>query len=183
MMHAWQPLQADTSETALEQVLEHFQQIYEQYLAHDPMLNHALPLVMRGWRENGDWFEGLLLTPWMLAQVYFPRQSPPEPLPAGWDAASRQTAGYQVIGPLLDVDIGEERPAVHLNYDAVVGHYVLRPLIQSLTKYRTENEVFGAWSDVLAARQAYRQQFLEEQDLARQEKVSRRDFMTRWLRS
>lgn len=182
-MSEWQILQADSPEAALAAVLDAFQSIYRRYLADDLMLNHQLPFGMRGWQQHDDWYEGILLTPWMLAHVYFPRQPPVEPLAEGWEAESRAAADYRVIGPLLDFDIGEERPSAHVNYDPAIGHYLLRPLIQSLAKYRTADEVYAAWDGVLAARQAYRRQLEEERQAKAQEPVSRREFMTRWVRS
>ncbi len=182
-MSEWQTLPASSAEDALSMVMQAFHGIYQQHLAGDLFLNHQLPLAMRGWHEHDDWYEGIMLTPWMLAHVYFPLKPPAEPMPADWDAAARKNAAYVVIGPLLDFDIGEERPSAHLNYEPSLGHYLLRPLIQSLGKYQTADEVFAEWDGVIAARLAYRQQMLEEQQAKQQEKVSRREFMTRWLRS
>lgn len=179
----WQTLQADSQELAGTKVLATFRSIQQRYFTDAFMFNPRLGVELRGWQQRDGWYEGLLLTPWMLARVYFPSLAPVEALPEGWDAATRQTADYVVIGPTIDFDIGEERPTAHLNYDPELGHYLLQPLVQSLGKYADAQAVFTAWGGVLTARQESRQRMLDEQQQQQQAPVSRRDFMTKWLKS
>jgi hypothetical protein len=184
-MSGWQLLEAASLEDVREQVLAVFRDIQAQYFQDGFGINPALPVELRGWQERDGWYEGLLLTPWMLAHLYVPRVAPPEPLPQGWDADSRHGADYLVIGPAIDVDIGEERPSVHLNYDPALGHYCLQPLVQSLAKYPDAEAVYAAWETVLASRARTRQQMLDEQEQQRQQQqqpLSRREFMTRWMK-
>ncbi len=185
-MSGWQLLQAESLEDAREKVLAAFRQIQEQNFRDGFGINPALSVELCGWQERGGWYEGLLLTPWMLAHLYVPQTIPPEPLPEGWEAAdTRRDAAYLVIGPAIDFDIGEERPTAHLNYEPALGHYCLQPLVQALAKYPDAQAVYAAWETVLASRARTRQQMLEDQEQQCQQQqrpLSRREFMTRWIR-
>lgn len=162
-------------------------------------VNHELKTELRGWQVKTDWAQGGLLTPWMLAIIYFPlNQNALKDLilPQGWTHDEREHQSYQVIGPTMSLQIEDKAYPAHLNYHPQLGHYWLRPLVQNMARYSSNDMAFEAWSEVLAFRKAIREQ-RQAEEVARKEKqqheqtdqaqidqhkaVSRRAVLAKWF--
>ena len=141
-------------------------------------LNSRLSIEQRALRRIEDWRVLLLLTPWMLARLLFPDRAPAFPLPAGWTAAERAGAGYQVLGPAIRLRLLGQDQRAHLNYHPALGHYLLQPLCLDMEAYDDPEAVFSAWSEVIRIRDANMEK--ARRDCPLQKEISRRELFSRF---
>lgn len=156
-----------------------FRQIHEAAFAASMDCNHALPVQVHALRQAEDWWVFLLLTPWMMSRLFLPQRQPRLPLPSGWAAADRQHLAYVVIGPTLEMTLASGVQRAHLNYDAVLGHYLIQPLVQAMEAYQSGDQVFSAWNEVIATRDRVMAE--QQRDCPWQKEVSRREWFSRLL--
>lgn len=136
---------------------------------NDPAVNHRLPVLVRSVRRMGTWRVALLLTPWMLARLWFSDRPPSIAVPDDWTAAARENAGYTALGPPVALrELGRQR--AHLNYAPSLGHYLLQPLVLAMEQYPDAAAVFAAWEAVGQARRGA---------CGQRKSVSRRQFFAR----
>jgi hypothetical protein len=177
-MHDWQmvPLASLDDHSLTGMVIERFRRIQNDHFAEDPMTNPILEVEVRALRRSEGWCIFLLLTPWMLARIFLPEREPGLPLPATWRAEARVAAPYVVIGPAIELTLQGGLQRAHLNYDSIVGHYLVQPLVQSMTEFTSSDEVFAAWNEVLATRSRVMKE--QQRDCPWQRELSRREFFT-----
>jgi hypothetical protein len=156
-----------------------FRQIHEAVFSDALDCNHALPVQLRALRRVEDWWVFLLLTPWMMSRLFLPRRQPGLPLPPAWMAASRLEQPYVVIGPALELALQSGTQRAHINYDVVLGHYLIQPLAQAMDEYASADQVFSAWNEVIATRD--RVMVEQQRDCPWQKEVSRREWFARVL--
>lgn len=188
----------DDSEDSLETViLQVFNQVYNADFADAMMgINHQLKVETRGWQKGEQWKEVWLLTPWMLARVFFPTHADrlaDKSLPLDWCAETRQQEPYTVIGPLMPIQVEGKTIQTHLNYHPQLGHYWVQPLVQNMMKYANNESAYQAWGEVIAFRNAVRAQKQAELEAKEQAikvaeatienkvEVNRRAFLSKWL--
>ncbi|UQB42256.1 [NiFe]-hydrogenase assembly chaperone HybE [Thiomicrospira microaerophila] len=179
-----------------ERIIEAFNQVYCDDFSDAFMgVNHRLNTEIRGWKVQQNWAKGGLLTPWMLAIVYFPLNQTALnglTLPEEWKAAACAEQAYQVIGPLMPLMIEEKAYATHLNFHPQLGHYWLQPLVQNMARYDDNQAAFGAWNQVVEFRKDVRAQKQAEEaakavqtenpeTTEQQEAVSRRAVLAKWF--
>jgi hypothetical protein len=177
MNTAWQlpPSALLEDDAALTATVERiYDRLYEQLFQHDLVINHALPIETRAARRVGDWRVFLLLTPWMLARTLVPGTPPALTFPSEWQRSERAGADAVVLGPLLQFSLLDTAQKAHLNYDAVLGHYLLQPLVLAMEPFRDAGEVFSAWNDVIRTRDENMRKM--ERECRWQQEVSRREF-------
>jgi hypothetical protein len=179
-------------------LVDAFSNVYSEDFANALMgVNHHLKTEVRGWQIKPHWAQAGLLTPWMLAIVYMPLdQQAFDGLicPDDWATPLPADRPYQVIGPLMTLQIGDKAYPAHLNFHSQLGHYWLRPLVQNMARYSNNDQAFDAWAEVLAFRKAIREQkqaqaaAQAEQDQTAPDgaenqdaKVSRRAMLAKWL--
>lgn len=141
--------------------------------------NPALPVQVHALRRVEDWWVFLLLTPWMLSRLFLPWRPPALSMPSAWSAASRREQPYVVIGPALDLRLSSGAQRAHLNYDALLGHYLIQPLVQAMEAYESAQQVFSAWNEVIATRDRVMAE--QQRDCPWQREVSRREWFARLL--
>jgi hypothetical protein len=154
-----------------------FRAIRDDHFGDGAAINADLGVEVRALRRSEGWCIFLLLTPWMLARIFLPERDPALPLPAGWCAADRAAAPYVVIGPALEIELCGGRQRAHLNYDAVLGHHLVQPLVQAMDGFACADDVFFAWNGVLAARARIMEE--RQRDCPWQRELSRREFLGR----
>ncbi|AGA89776.1 Protein of unknown function (DUF3457) [Thioflavicoccus mobilis 8321] len=159
-------------------VIAAHQAVLREQLAGDPLLNPALGMEVRAYREVEDW-RALLLTPWMLARRFFPQQVPDLPLPPNWSATNRREADYLILGPTMRFELLGQTQQGHLGYRSTLGHYLLQPLCLDMSSYRDAEAVFAAWSEVIRTRNANMER--TRRDCRMQREVSRRELFGRFL--
>lgn len=171
---------AHLSDAALARaVTAHFQAIYRAVFAGEQCVNHALGFEVRAPRRMDEgWRVFLLLTPWMLSRVLLPEHDPQLSLPDEWSADARAAAPYAVIGPRVSLSLLGRGQQAHINYDMVLGHYLIQPLVQSMRGYASTEAVFAAWNEVIAARMRTMDE--QRRDCLWQGELSRREFLTRF---
>ncbi|QGU33144.1 [NiFe]-hydrogenase assembly chaperone HybE [Thermochromatium tepidum] len=153
------------------------ERLLTETLAGDPMLNLALPIEVRALRRVEDWRVLLLLTPWMLARLFFPDRVPALALPEGWSAAERANAEYLVLGPCLRFELFGQSQQAHLGYQEPLGHYLLQPLCLNMEPYRDADAVFEHWGEVIRVRDANME--AARRDCPMQKEISRRELFRR----
>jgi hypothetical protein len=156
-------------------VVARFDALRRRHFAGDLAPNAALGVELRALRRDDGWCIGLLLTPWMLARLLLPERAPQVPLPGGWGAAERNSSPYVVIGPAVDIELFGERRRAHVNHDTELGHYLIQPLIQSITAYADADAVFADWNGVLARRLRVMRE--QRRECPWQRELSRREFL------
>jgi len=177
---SWQGLPPElTADDGLEQaVLEVHEGILREQLAGDPMLKHALPVMIRALRRIDTWRVLLLLTPWMLARLLFPDEPPELEVPPGWSAPERRNTPYLVLGPNLSFDLLAQSQQAHLNYHHRLGHYLLQPICLDMGPYESADAVFAAWNQVIRTRDENMAQ--AKRDCPLQKEISRRELFRRF---
>ena len=141
------------------------------------MVNMNLPIQQRAFRRIEGWRALLLLTPWMLARLLFPDDTPPLEIPGGWSADERQGVDYLVLGPRLDfMQLGQPQQA-QLNSDPALGHYLVQPICLDLAPYRDAAAVFEAWNQVIRTRDENMEK--ARRDCPLQKEISRRELFRR----
>lgn len=176
--HGWRLVAGDLLDDATLQaaVIHEHRRLYSRYFRDDFGVNHELPIMTHAFRRLEQWRVFLLLTPWMLARLFFPDRDPGLEIPPEWSANAREGAEYMVMGPTFDLPLLTGKQRAHLNYSAKLGHYLLHPLILSMTSFTTPAEVFSAWNRVIEARNK-NLELLQKQNPV-QEEISRREFFT-----
>jgi hypothetical protein len=165
------------ADTVADAVASCFTRIYRQHFLHEDCANHALPVQVRAFRCTEGWYVMLVLTPWMLARMFLTERAPGLAIPPGWSPSERAAEPYVVIGPAVELPLlGATQPA-HLNYDPVLGHYLIQPLVLALARFDCADAVFEAWNDVIATRVRVMEE--QKRECAWQREVSRREFFTR----
>ena len=174
----WQsvPDELKDDDALLAAVVEEHRQIYDRYFRDELELNHQLPVMTHAFRRLGQWRVFLLLTPWMLARVFVPDNPPDIKLPVKWRAKARRGHAYTVIGPSFKLDLLTGKQKAHLNYSSNLGHYLLHPLILSMSSFQTPNEVFRAWNKVIEARNENLEKM--QQQSQQHKEISRREFFS-----
>lgn len=176
--HHWQsvPNELKDDEALLSAVVEEHRLIYDKYFRGDLEVNHQLPVMTHAFRHLNQWRVFLLLTPWMLARLFVPDNPPDIEVPAEWRAETRKGLPYTVIGPTFNLDLLTGKQQAHLNYSVAIGHYLLHPLILSMASYRTPDEVFRAWNQVIEARNENIKKMQKQNP--QHEEISRREFFS-----
>lgn len=154
-----------------------FRGIYQRHFSEEWLVNHDLPVEVRALRQSDGWQVMLLLTPWMLARVFLPERQPDITVPEGWGAAERAAAPYTVIGPPVTFSLLGAEHKAHLNYHPDLGHFLIQPLVQSMDKYASADEVFAAWDEVIRTRDRVMAE--QKRECGWQKEVSRREFLAR----
>lgn len=179
LWHLCPPDLAD-DEALTSAVIEIHRAILDEELKGDPMLNPALPIQQRAFRQIEGWRVLLLLTPWMLVRLLFPESPPFASVPAGWGAADRREGPYRVLGPRLSFQLLGQPQQGHLNYHPRLGHYLLQPICLNMQPYRDAAAVFEAWSEVIRTRDENLAK--AQRDCPLQEEISRRELFARFKR-
>lgn len=110
----------------------------------------------------------------MLARVLVPERDPGIEIPSSWRAEMRRNEEFQLLGPTVLVDLlGQQQPA-HLGYHPRLGHYLLQPLAMNMEEYRSADEVFAAWNQVIRTRDENMAKM--QRDCPWQKELSRREF-------
>lgn len=177
----WQ-LAAFTGTAAAEfsgAVEDRFRRLHATVFAGSFDCNHALPVQVSALRQVEDWRVFLLLTPWMMSRLFLPLRPPRISLPSGWTAVSRRGQPYVVIGPAVRLTLRTGEQSAHLNHDAVLGHYLIQPLVQAMDGYDSADQVFAAWNEVIATRD--RVMVEQQRSCPWQAEVSRREWFSRVL--
>ena len=164
-------------ETLCQMVITMHRTLYEQHFRGELGGNDRLPIQIRAYRTIDHWHVCLILTPWMLARLYIPFEDPDLPIPQEWSATQRIGKPYVVIGPPVEFNLLDGVQQASLNYDAVLGHYLLQPLVQSMDAYASADEVFQAWDRVIKIRDENIRK--AQKDCPWQRDVSRREFFAR----
>jgi len=173
MSAVWQLLPAalrEDDDALAAEVRRVYREIHQRDFLHDPALNDSLPVETRALRHIEHWRALLLLTPWMLARLLIPGSTPALLLPAGWCSES------VVLGPILNFTMMGAPQKGHLNYDPLLGHYLIQPLIMAMESYGSPAEVYAAWNAVLNTRDENMRRM--QRDCPWQREVSRRELFT-----
>jgi hypothetical protein len=141
-------------------------------MASEVGINPALEIQARAFRCIEGWRVMLLLTPWMLARL----QIPDVPLPDGWNAAERDGAPYQVLGPALQLELLGKLQSAHLSYHPGLGHYLLQPICLDMLPYSTADAVFEEWNRVIHVRDENMEK--ARRNCPMQREISRRELFT-----
>jgi hypothetical protein len=108
----------------------------------------------------------------MLARLLLPIRDPGLPLPDNWGSADSM-AENGLLGPLQEVSLLGQKQWAHLHRDAVLGDYLMQPLVQALHRYANPEAVFAAWTATVQRRDALLQASKKrcdwQQDLSRRE--------------
>ena len=95
--NAWQiqsQLVAD-DDALIAKVLSVHQTLLEQQFSDDLLINRKLGIHLRSFRHLGDWRVFLLLPPWMLSRLLFPKADPGITVPKSWSIENRSTKPYE----------------------------------------------------------------------------------------
>jgi hypothetical protein len=174
------PAALQDDEALLTAVVEEHRLLYARCFRDDLEVNHQLPIMTHAFRRLGRWRVFLLLTPWMLARLFVPDEPPDIEVPDDWRAQTRKGLPYAVIGPTFELDLLTGKQKAHLNYSTSIGHYLLHPLILSMDRFQTPDEVFRAWNEVIAARNENLKKMQKQNP--QHEEISRREFFSGMLR-
>lgn len=158
-------------------ILDAHQAILRDQLVGDPMLNRTLGMELRALRRIEGWRVLLLLTPWMLARLLFPDESPIIEIPPDWTAERRRDADYLMLGPSLEFELFGQPQKAHLNFHPSLGHYLLQPLCLDMAPYADAAAVFEAWDQVIRIRDENMEKARRECPMQRE--VSRRELFRR----
>jgi len=178
----WQMVPDELREDSalLAAIVEEHRLIYDRYFQDELEINHQLPVMTHAFRRLDQWRVLLLLTPWMLARVFVPDSPPDIDIPEKWRTESRKDLPYTVIGPSVDLNLLTGRQKAHLNHSTRLGHYLLHPLILSMSRFQTPEEVFRAWNEVIEARNDNIKKMQRQNP--QHEEISRREFFSGALR-
>lgn len=161
-------------EALLEKTVAVFTEIHARHFKNDRDANHALPIVTRSFRHDGAWRVFLLLTPWLLGRLFFPKENPQLTLPAGWDAASRaETAEFLALGPPVQVKLHGDDQKGNIQYQPGLGHFLIQPLAMAMNTFNSADAAFAAWSDVIQRRDQMMKE--KHKECSWQKELSRRE--------
>ena len=119
-------------------------QIFDQHFAADKSVNRALGFHLNGYRQQGLLRIIQILTPWMLANLWF-ADSPPE---VGLPETLQSDASHQPLGPKIDLPEDLGGGTAHLNYHPTLGHYLVQPITLDLAQYDNAHSVFEAMNQL-----------------------------------
>ncbi len=131
-------------------VLIAHRQIFDRCFAGDPSANRCLGFHLHGYRRQGPWRVIQILTPWMLANLWFAESPPGIPLPDGWQDGD----DIQPFGPAVDLPDALGGGKAHLNFHPTLGHYFLQPITLDLAGYDSAESVFESWEQEAKAQGA-----------------------------
>lgn len=178
---SWQLIhEVNDDENLINHVIETFTHLYQEVFQEDPLVNHQFPIEIRAFRYTPPWRIFLLLTPWTLARLFIPNRDPGILIPPEWEAEKRLYAPMTVIGPAMPLAILGGKEQAHLNYHPKLGHYLIQPIIQSMIKFKTPDEAFNAWNEVIKTRNRVIEEKQRRCDW--QQEVSRREFFAHLTR-
>jgi len=179
-MSHWHLCDVQNDDELFNQIIDSFTELYQTFFNKQPLVNHNLPVEIRAFRHSDNWRIFLLLTPWTLARIFIPERDPQISIPPDWQAEQRLEQPITVIGPAVHLPILGGREQAHLNYHPKLGHYLIQPLIQSMEQFKTPEDAFNAWNEVIKTRN----RVIEEQkrNCQWQQEVSRREFFAKLLR-
>jgi hypothetical protein len=146
--------------------------IYDRHFAQEPSANPALGFHLHDYRRTGEWRIVVILTPWMLSRLLFPERVPDIPIPEGWSAEERHESDYQLLGPTVDLAWNGGDIKAHLNYQEILGHYLLQPIALDMQQYDTPESAFSACDKVITTRDEHMQR--TQQSCSWQEELSYR---------
>lgn len=161
----------------IEAVHELHEALNREFFADDLMANQRLGVQVRAFRRLEQWRLLLLLTPWMLSRLLVPERDPGIPVPREWRARLRCNASYQLLGPLVKLNILGQDQRAHLNYHPLLGHYLLQPIALNMEPYATPEAVFEEWNQVIRTRDENMEK--HRRDCPWQKEVSRRELFGR----
>ncbi|MCP3868107.1 MAG: [NiFe]-hydrogenase assembly chaperone HybE [Gammaproteobacteria bacterium] len=161
-------------EKLLAAVIEEHEAIYRRYFLQEPGVNHQLPIRLQSFRRIDSWRLFLVLTPWMLARCFIPDSDPGIPVPDEWLPDARAGRPYQVIGPTCQLELLTGKQKAHLNYSPALGHYLLHPLVLSMSDYESPEAIFQEWNVVIETRNENLKKL--RQRSRQQEEITRREF-------
>ncbi len=175
---SWQPVPEELKDDSilLAAVVDEHRQIYTKYFTDDLAVNHGLPVLTHAFRRLDEWRVFLLLTPWMLARLFVPDNDPGLRIPPDWYAQARISRDYLVIGPTFELPLLTGKQKAHLNHSAAIGHYLLHPLILSMTDFNNPEEAFTAWNRVIETRNRNMEKMQKRNPL--QEEITRRELFS-----
>jgi hypothetical protein len=150
-------------------------EIYEEFFDEDPLVNGSLGFHLHAYRRTSGWRVVLILTPWMMSRLLFPENNPHIVIPEGWSGEERCGTDYQVLGPSLRLGWSGNYMQSHLNFHALLGHYLLQPILMNMQNYNTPQAAFEAWNDIVNRRDENTKRMLRNHPW--QEEVSRREFL------
>lgn len=156
------------------------EELHVSHFADDPMTNPDIGFQLRAFRRNRDWRLVLVLTPWMLSRLISPLRDPGVELPATWQAERRIHSEFVLLGPKVSFELLGSRQTAHLNFHPALGHYLLQPIVLSMSAYKSPDEVFEAWNHVIQTRDENMEKL--RKDCPWQKEVSRREFFGRLAR-
>jgi len=176
---SWQLAQGNTHDKAqlCQSLVDVHRHLYKQYFRGELGVNDRLPIQVRAYRAINSWHVCLVLTPWMLARHCIPMKDPRLAIPATWSAEARKDRAYVVIGPRLELQLLGSFQQAYLNFDPTLGHYLLQPLVQSMDRYTSADEVFHAWDTVIKIRDENIRK--AQKDCPWQREISRRELLAR----
>lgn len=163
-------------EVLRQQVSESFNDTYQRSFAADPLVNHRLPIEISAIRDVEGWRLFLLLTPWMLARIYFHPDGDEVDIPVAWQAWNRLHEPYLVLGPSVSITLMGLEQKAHLNFHQELGHYLVQPLMLRMEQFGSADEVYRRWNAVIETRNENMKKRREE--CRCQEEISRREFFT-----
>jgi hypothetical protein len=161
-------------------VTQCFEEIYRCQFRDEWLVNHDLPTEVRAFRRMEGWCVFLLLTPWMMSRLFLAERDPGIVIPAEWRSGNRANAPYEVIGPALSFKLLGNTQQAHLNHAPMLGHYLVQPLVQSMERFASADDVFDAWNDVIRTRNRVMEE--QKRECGWQKEVSRREFFARLVR-
>lgn len=167
----------DQDEALQSLVIKTFDEIYQCYLADDPLVNQQLPIEIRALRDIDEWRVFLLLTPWMLSRFYLSSKPASITVPSSWCAIDRSTQPYLVMGPQVSFQLLQQQQVAHLNYHPYLGHHLVQPLILRMQDYVSTAQVYHDWNKVIQTRNENIKK--RHTECRYQEEISRREFFDR----
>lgn len=170
----WQLIEKNSPEAVQEALLDFYQKVGNAYFNDANLFNLNIGFLIHKPIQTKSWLIGSILTPWMFAEFFIPLINPKIKLPENWTKETRQTAEYENIGPIIEFDIINKKERAHIQYDTTLGHFLLRPLVQSLKTYQNADAVIAAWQEVLDFRKKTYQALMQAQNT---QTVNRRQFL------
>ncbi|MBF0417181.1 MAG: [NiFe]-hydrogenase assembly chaperone HybE [Magnetococcales bacterium] len=160
-----------------------YRQVYARHVTEAWAANESLPITTRYYRDDPPWKIFLLLTPWMLARLFFAGDEPvgfaPRlPLPVDGGSPDEGAQLFQ-LGPVVSFALHGQPQKGHMQWSAGLGHFLLQPLILNMAPYVGAESAFAAWSDTVARRDALLSTM--KRNCGWQKEVSRRELFGRGI--
>lgn len=124
-------------------------QIFDRHFAVDPSVNRALGFHLHGYQQLDGWRLVQILTPWMLARLWFAERGPGITIPHGGGSDD----AYQPLGTRIALPSALGQGMAYLHHHATLGHYLLQPITLDMSGYQTAHELFEAWREELLPEQ------------------------------